>query len=153
MNNNKDCIVIRKICNSDIDQLLDLLNTLSEASKRFFHPHDFNKKTLNQIIKNTTDHYFVMLFENKIIGYSFLRCFGFKIPSYGCCIHQNYQKKGYATILTYWTLQKAQSLGYKKIILNVYKKNMPAIQLYKKVGFTINTDSNDIETIGMEYHC
>lgn len=143
-------IIFRKFRRTDIDEIYNLLNNLSDESKKFFHPHPFDKKTLEEIYNAKKDHYFVLIFGEKIIGYSFLRLFGYEIPSYGGCIHKDYQGKGYGKMLTKLTVDKAKEIGYKKVILKVYKNNSAAFNTYKKTGFDIINDLKETNEWKME---
>ena len=73
--------LIRAIQEADAKELFDLLDTLDMKTKSFFHPHPFDFTTVNNICKTKQDHYFVMVLDDKIIGYSFLRLFGYKVPN------------------------------------------------------------------------
>jgi len=128
-------IEFRSLTGKDVNELFDLLNSLSEEAKKFFHPHPFDKRTLKQIGLSKKDHYFVLTVNKKIIGYSMLRLFGYEIPSYGACIRNGYERQGYGMMLTERTIQKVIELGYKEMILTVHKDNIPAIKLYEKTGF------------------
>ncbi|RLF35796.1 MAG: hypothetical protein DRM99_03990 [Thermoplasmata archaeon] len=143
-------ISIRRLEEKDINELYELLQGLSEKAKKFFHPHSFDLNTLKNICKSKQDHYFVMTLENKIIGYSFLRLFGYENPSFGCCIRNGFENKGYGTMLTQWTTEKAKELGYKKVILKTYKENISAQKVYKKVGYKIIGETEDGKEYKME---
>ena len=133
---------------SDVNDLYELLNTLSTEIKIFFHPHQFDKKTLTEISKSKKDHYFVLSVHKKIIGYSMLRLFGYTIPSMGICIRNGFENKGYGSMMAEMTLQKAIELGYKEVILHVHEKNVRAIDLYSKLGFIPvqrNSETGQIE--------
>jgi ribosomal protein S18 acetylase RimI-like enzyme len=141
---------IREIKKEDAKQIFDLLNNLEEDVKKVYHPHSFDYKTVKDICKNQKDHYFVMEKNNQIIGYSFLRLFGYENPSFGIVIRKEYTDKGYGTILTKWTINKARKLGYDKVILKTYKENLPAQRIYKKLGFKIIGESKDKKEYRME---
>lgn len=143
-------ITFRSVDKNDIDQLCDLLNELTNDSKKFFHPHSFDKKTITEICSSGKDHYFVMVSDGLIIGYSMLRLFGYKIPSFGCCIRTGYGGMGYGSMFTVWTVNKAKELGYEKIILRVHKDNVYAFQLYKKVGFIVIDELSEKNEYKME---
>jgi len=134
---------------NDIDEVLFILEKLSGKNKFFFHPHDFNIETLNENL-NSSDHYFVLTLNEKIIGYSFLRLFGYEIPSFGFCIRNDYENKGYGTIITELTIEKGRKLGYSEVILKTHKENIPAQKIYKKVGFSIIGETKDKKQIRME---
>lgn len=143
-------IIFRDISRNDVDQLYGLLNGLSSQAKFFFHPHPFEKKALTQICNGKKDHYFVIAIGKKIIGYSFLRLLGYKIPSYGGCIHNDFQNQGFGTKLADLTINKAKEFGYKKVILKVYKNNKFAFNTYKTIGFKIVEDLKDTNEWKME---
>jgi RimJ/RimL family protein N-acetyltransferase len=147
---NNASIIIRTFEVRDVDELNELLLHLSEYDKKFFHPHSFDLEVLREICDSKKDHYFVMVLNNRIIGYSFLRLFGYKIPSFGCCIFNRYKNKGYGTILTRWTVNKAKELGYNKVILKTYKKNISAYKIYKNIGFEIIGETEDNKQFRME---
>lgn len=84
-----------------------------------------------------------MIQKNKIIGYSFLRLFGYEIPSFGIVVRRDYYGKGCGATLTKWTIEKAKKLGYKKVILKTYKENIPAQKIYEKIGFKIIGETKD----------
>jgi len=146
--NVSDSIVFRDIEKKDADEIYVFLNGLTDKEKSFFHPHPFDKKTIEEICSSKKDHYFVMTLGDKIIGYSFLRLFGYEVPSFGCCIRNEFQGKEYGKLITKLTIDTAKELGYKKIILKVYKDNIAAFKLYKKSGFGIvdkNKDTNEFK--------
>jgi len=143
-------IIIRTFEDRDVDELYGLLQQLSENDKRFFHPHSFDLNTIREICNSKKDHYFVTTLDGKIIGYSFLRLFGYEIPSFGCYICNGYENKGYGTILTRWTVNKAKELGYNKVILKTYKDNVSAQKIYKKVGFKIIGETENKKQYRME---
>ncbi|KYK23666.1 hypothetical protein AYK24_07235 [Thermoplasmatales archaeon SG8-52-4] len=143
-----DTLIFRSLIQKDIEEILEMLNNLSRKNKEFFHPHKFNIETLIDNL-NSNDHYFVLILENKIIGYSFLRLFGYKIPSFGCCIRKGYENKGYGALLTRWTINKAKDFGYSKVILKTYKENTSAQKIYKKIGFKIIGETEDKEQYQM----
>jgi RimJ/RimL family protein N-acetyltransferase len=146
----EDSILIRDINENDAMDLFKFLSDLNEKTKSFFHPHSFDLKTINNICKTKKDHYFVMFFNNKLVGYSFLRLFGYKIPSFGVIIKNHFTARGYGTILSKWTIDKARELGYKKIILKTYKENISAKKIYKKLGFKIIGETEDKKQFKME---
>lgn len=140
----------RPLTENDVDGIYDLLNNLSEDSKKNFHPHTFDRTTLNKICSSKEDHHFVLTLDNKIIGYSMLRLLGHSTPSLGLCIRNGYEKRGYGKRMTERTLQQAKNLGYKEVILNVHKDNTQAITLYRNAGFTIMSQNHTTGEIQMK---
>lgn len=148
--NKENSFEIREIREDDSKELFNLLNDLDKLTKKFFHPHLFDYKTIDAICKSKKDHYFVLILNNKIIGYSFLRLFEYEIPSFGILIKRKFTNCGYGTILTKWTIDKARDLGYKKVILKTYKNNYSAQKLYEKFEFNIIGETEDKKQYRME---
>jgi len=146
---NKKELIFRFLEKNDLKDVLDLLNNLSKKNKEFFHPHAFDEKTLLENL-NSDDHYFVLILDEKIIGYSFLRLFGYKIPSFGCCIRNGFENQGYGKIITDFTIKKAKEIGYNKVILKTYKENTFAQKIYNKLGFKITGETEDNKQYKME---
>ena len=150
MKNKEKYPLIRSVEKRDVEELFNLLNDLDKKTKIFFHPHSFDYDTIESICKSKKDHYFVMILNKKIIGYSFLRLFGYEIPSFGIVIRKGFTGEDYGTFLTRWTIDTARKLGYKKVILKTYKENAAAQKLYKKIGFEITGESEDKKEYKME---
>ena len=53
----------------------------------------------------------------------------------GIAVKSGYRRLGIATKLMEALLQEAKRQGLKVIILDVYEKNLPALNLYRKMGF------------------
>jgi ribosomal protein S18 acetylase RimI-like enzyme len=53
----------------------------------------------------------------------------------GMGVRQDYRGRGIGRALIVATIEKARQQGLERIELEVFASNMPAIQLYKKVGF------------------
>lgn len=52
-------------------------------------------------------------------------------------INRKFQNKGYGSILTKFVVNKILSSGYDSVTLKVMDGNLPALELYKKLGFEI----------------
>lgn len=141
---------IREIREGDAEELFVFLDNLDGKTKSYFHPHSFDLETIIDICKSKKDHYFVMFIDDELIGYSFLRLFGFEIPSFGIIIKDEFTGKGYGTILTRWTIDKARILGYKKVILKTYIENISARKVYENIGFKITGETIDKKQFKME---
>lgn len=130
--------MIQKLMLKDISILHKELNSLSEQDKRFFNPFEFTIKSLKGLLKKTKDHYYVMIADGKIIGFSQLRTFNkYNIPTYGGVIWKRYRDRRYGTIMLKETLSEAKHIGYKRIKLKVDKNNFVAMSIYKKCGFCV----------------
>lgn len=57
-------------------------------------------------------------------------------------VHPDYRRKGYGSILVEKSIYYLEKRGCKKYFLYVMENNAPAINLYKKYGFTTETKSH-----------
>jgi ribosomal-protein-alanine N-acetyltransferase len=130
----------------DAESLSDLLNRLSDDAKRFFHPHSYNKDTIQQLC-GSKEYYFVVVQDGMVIGYSMLRFFEYAIPSFGCCIRTGYEHRGYGQLVIEQTLEKAKMLGISQVMLHVHPSNTKAYQLYKNTGFEETGEAHNGELV------
>lgn len=135
-----------KLEKEHIDELHYFLNNLSKEDKKYFNPHSFEKEYLESLLEQKSNYYYVLIKNNKIIGYSMLRTFNrYEKPTFGGVIHPYYRREGYGSILLANTIGEARNLGYKSVLLTVDKYNKSAIRLYEKFEFlVINEEENKI---------
>lgn len=62
-------------------------------------------------------------------------------------VHPDYLKKGIGAGLLEFSIEQGKRDGMKAIRLDVYEKNLPAIRLYEKLGFTY------VATADLGYSC
>lgn len=141
---------IKKLEPSDIDNLIEFGKRNIEEFK-YFHPHVFDKETLLHILgKIEKDLYYVIIFNNLIIGYGMLRGMdeGYEIPSLGIAIDKDYSGKGLGSLLMTFLETTAKLHKYTKMRLRVNEDNQKAISLYKKLGynFTVSDEENLLGT-------
>ena len=136
-----------------VERLSKELQGLSERDKSFFHPHKFDIKSLEDLIKEKGNHYYVYLDDSgRFVGYGMLRTFGkYGIPTLGIVILREHRGYSHGKKLIEELIDKAHELGYQKIRLKAYHSNKIAYELYKKVGFKqIGKDKG--REIWMEYN-
>ena len=66
---------LREAAPADAAPLATFFAEQPEEAFKFFKPHAFDEKTLSKIIKNKAFLTFLVLDDEKIVGYFFLRCF------------------------------------------------------------------------------
>ena len=54
------------------------------------------------------------------------------------CVKRDYQKKGIGKLLLNYCIENCKKLGFKRFYLHVATTNLPAFNLYKKLGFKIS---------------
>jgi len=143
--------VLKELNTESTKRLSGELRKLSEEDKVFFSPHEFDVRSIKQLLKEEGNHYYLYLDESgKFAGYGMLRTFGrYEIPTLGCVLWQGYRQRGNGKKLVEELIDKARELKYKKVRLRVHSKNRTAFQLYQKKGFK-PMDKSEGELIWME---
>jgi ribosomal protein S18 acetylase RimI-like enzyme len=104
-------------------------------------PLEKSRKFVLNNIKNDFPH-FVALVDGKLIGWCDIapddtRPVFKHIGVLGMAIIAGYRGKGIGKALINTALKKAKSIGLTRIELTVREGNLPALALYKKIGFEI----------------
>jgi len=129
---------IRHLGYEHIDGLVDLYK-LNKNEFKNFTPHPFTKEVLTKIIDETIlDLYYVVMFEDAVVGYGMLRGMdeGYAFPRLGIAVGKDVYGTGVATTLLEFLEVTSRLRGYKKICLRVYIENSRAHHFYAKLGYT-----------------
>lgn len=98
------------------------------------------EKTLyNEIMYNDMSRYFIALREGKRVGY--IGCW-LTLPNaeiLNLFIEDRYRNQGYGTLLVKRVIEICRSEHIENITLEVRPSNTPAVELYKKLGFSAVT--------------
>ncbi len=88
---------------------------------------------IKQFFSNNKNTFFFLFDKGKLIG-SILY-----IDNYiqSLSVNREYQKMGYGSKLTKFAVNRILSSNYSEVILKVMKGNVPALNIYKKLGFEI----------------
>jgi ribosomal protein S18 acetylase RimI-like enzyme len=117
---------------------------------KFFHPHDFSEQTASKICSyNGRDLYYLVIFNNTVIGYGMLRGWdeGFEIPSLGIIIHPDYRNKKIGLCLMNFLHSASNLRNAPAIRLKVYANNEKAMNLYKQLGYSFE-EEQDSQMVG-----
>lgn len=98
---------------SDSEKLEKFFCDQPEKAFEFFKPHEFDKKSIEKVIKNKAFLTFVVLKDNAIVGYFFLRCFVNGKCFRGKIVHKDWQGKGIAKQMGIVMTKVAQALGLR----------------------------------------
>lgn len=136
---NYPILEIKKLSVEMEDSLLMFFRALQNAGDdKYFHPHAFNRQELEKILTHRVDDlYFVMLEDERVIGYAMLRGWdeGYSIPSLGISIHPEMRDKGLGKTFMQFLHSAARLRNSSKIRLKVYPENVKALKLYRKLGY------------------
>ncbi len=98
------------------------------------------KEEVELLIKHNPDTCFIIEKGKKIIGSIFGAFNGRRAWIYHLCIHPQYQKKGYGSLLLKKTEDELRKKGATKILLGVFLTSLKIVPFYKKSGYTVMND-------------
>jgi ribosomal protein S18 acetylase RimI-like enzyme len=129
---------------SSLANVLKEIESLGE--RRYFHPHEFDKQSLEKIATDAVmggDEYWVGVVKDDVASYGMLRGWrdGYVIPSLGIAIAPGYRRLGYAKHLMAFLHGRASARGALSVRLKVNRQNSPAIQMYKELGYVLTEHS------------
>lgn len=118
---------------------------------RYYHPFDLTPETARELCNlSGKDLHYVLTDKETILGYGMLRGWdeGYSVPSLGIIIHPRAAGKGLGTMFVRFLHITAWLRGCSAVRLVVYKKNTPALKMYKKLGYEFS-NKNDKEYVGI----
>ena len=89
---------LRLAAPADAAPLAKFFSEQPEDAFKFFKPHAFDEKTLSKIIRNKAFLTFLVLDDEKIVGYFFLRCFVNGKCFKGYIVDNSYMGRGIAKL-------------------------------------------------------
>jgi len=95
------------------------------------------KPNYQLFLKNENCLFFVVTINNKIGGFIIALIEGDVGHILLLAVHPNFRRRGLGTALLKHTLSELKRRGVKKVYLEVGTSNIPAMNLYKKLGFRI----------------
>jgi RimJ/RimL family protein N-acetyltransferase len=124
----------------------------SDPSAESFHPHGFSAADAARTAAYTgRDVYAGYFAENgELVAYGMLRGIdeGYQIPSLGIYVAPAARGKGVSSRVMNGLHELARrDLGASKIMLKVYSDNLPALNLYKRIGYKFG-DGKNRELVG-----
>ena len=145
-----ECI-IRRLAREDEQQMAALFATISsDPTAAQFHPHPFTEtEAQNLATYSGNDVYLGLWSASKLQGYGMLRGWdaGFAIPSLGIYLAPAARGQGASCQLMKALHEHAKRAGARYVRLKVYPDNLPALRLYKKLGYNFAA-SDGIQLIG-----
>ena len=149
-------IVIRELKLQDIPELYKMYRSLSEESKRFFHPFPERvvsassfltwiplalscirslRRILLRISSSLAYISVCSLYSDKLIGFAFIRFRSRLYGNLGIVVRDDFQGMGVGSRLMHYLIILARREGIKRVRLTVLADNYKAIKLYEKFGF------------------
>lgn len=120
-------ILIRQMKDTDIDDVMVI--------ERASYTSPWQAKVLvRELHKNDYAHYFVLIYEGKIVGYAGLWVVIDDAQVTTIAIDPNYRRRGFGDKLFHYLIHYAMSKGVKRFSLEVRVSNIAAQKLYRKYG-------------------
>lgn len=148
-------IAVRLLTPSDAAALGDFLVAAAADAPTadLFHPHPLTREFATELcgkLPAIKDRYFALFVGDRVTGYAMLRGWdeGYKVPSFGICVHPTLQNAGVGHVLTTFGIDESRRAGAEKMRLTVYKRNERAAHLYAKYGFVF-TDKDEHSWVGV----
>lgn len=145
---NEKKIEIRNAIISDAEQMVELLKKLSSETKFMMRePDEVNtdikvqEKKIKSLLEKDKGLLLVAIIDNKIVGFLAISSSNLKrvshIGSFVIGVEKKYWGKGIAKYLMGEMLNWSESIGLKRLELDVVEENTRGIELYKKHGFKV----------------
>ncbi|MDR3116671.1 MAG: GNAT family N-acetyltransferase [Bifidobacteriaceae bacterium] len=112
----------------------DVFSSKESFSNNFSKPYSFD--AIYQALKDKNKVFYLLKDRqlNEVVGYAALIITPDYNDIFSLAVKRRFQKLGYGKKLMQWVAKK--SVG-KKVFLEVYDQNEPAIKLYKSSGYKI----------------
>lgn len=137
----------RTTTEEDVERLVVFFARQPEEAFEFFKPHGFDGKAIRKVVKNKAFLTFVVLKDDAIVGYFFLRCFVNGKCFRGKIVHKDWQGRGIAKLMGSAMTKVAQHLDLC-MFGSISPENYASMASAKA--------SNDIKvhkTLGNGYYC
>lgn len=103
--------ILRQALLSDSDNIVRFFQEQPNDSYKYFRPHDFDLITIKRLIKRKSYLFFIVLDNEKVIGYYFLRCFFIGKCYLGKLLDKDYQGKGIGKTMCLSSMEVASHIG------------------------------------------
>ena len=129
----------------DLDDLMDFINSLVREEAPILREKEVSRieeaewlaKHLVSLEKDEIIHFVAEIGGKVVASAEITKRRGHQkhVGVLGIAVKSGYRRLGIATKLIEALLKEAKKQGLKVIILDVYEKNLPALNLYKRMGF------------------
>ena len=137
--------VIRAPRWEDLDDLMDFINSLVREDAPILRETEVNRIEeaewlARQLVSGEKGEliHFIAEVDGKVVASAEIRKrkgHQKHVGVLGIAVKSGYRRLGIATKLIEALLDEAKKQGLKVIVLDVYEKNLPALNLYKRMGF------------------
>lgn len=132
LNEYSDEWIVRQANLHDVDALITFFDNQPASSYKYFNPHKFDAKTIRQLIKNKSYFFFIVIKDNVIVGYYFLRCFFIGRCYLGKIVDYQYRGKGIGKLMCKSSMNIASYIGLR-MFETISKDNLASLYSTKQV--------------------
>ncbi len=97
----------------------------------------WNPKILKEELENINSRYIIAKKNDEIVGFAGIKYNYENVEIMNIVTKRNQRRKGIARILLKKLIECSKEFNINKISLEVNENNLPAINLYKKMGFEV----------------
>jgi RimJ/RimL family protein N-acetyltransferase len=141
-------VILRMPKNSDLDGLLELINSLVEEKALILVAQKVTREQetdfLRKLLLQLRDHrvfFVVAVLDGRIVASSDLQTKGELAGTVGLVVKSGFRGLGIGTEILKVMSDQAKSVGIKVLAVKVFVTNTPAIRLYSKMGFAESAGS------------
>ena len=118
--------LLREAILDDTDMIVRFFKEQPEEAYTFFKPHAFDAKTIMKLIKRKSYLFFLVMKDDTMVGYFFLRCFAQGKCFRGKIVDYRWRNKGIAKLMGKASTAVAQKLGLR-IFGTISKENVTSM--------------------------
>lgn len=104
---------IKEVSLDDLSSLVSFFSVQPREAFAYFHPHEFDERTLKRLIKRKSHLMYVVEKDDRVVGYVFLRCFFNGKCFRGKIVDVNWRGKGIAVLMGNLSTEIALQLGLR----------------------------------------
>lgn len=132
LNKYSDSFQLRQATLSDIDNLVRFFQKQPKESYEYFKPHEFDAQTIKKLIERRSYLFFIVLDNQKIVGYYFLRSFFMGKSYLGKLVDEGYWGRGIGKLMCLSAMNIATSIGLH-MYETISKDNLASLYSSQKV--------------------
>ena len=117
---------LREAIPSDTDMIVRFFQEQPEEAFTFFKPHAFDAKTILKLINRKSYLFFLVMKDDTMVGYFFLRCFAQGKCFRGKIVDYRWRNKGIAKLMGKASTAVAMKLGLR-IFGTISKENVTSM--------------------------
>ncbi len=122
---------IRSVIKEDAEKLHEFFQNIPEDYLTYFHPHGFELKSLNQVIKSIDTLTYGLFMDESIIAYCLLKLFPGKKAYVGFLVSEDITGKGIGTFLIRYLYWQCYLLNFKPYS-TVNENNITSLRAHQK---------------------